>query len=163
MSRYFEFISDKQFNEDFKDIKKVLDVVLIKPKRSTKESAGYDIFAPFDIYLPKGSELKIPTGIRVHMNQGEFLAVVPRSGLGFKYYVRLANTLGIIDSDYKYSDNEGHIWVKIRNEGEEYLHVKQGDAFCQAIFMPFLLVDDDNFEDGEDRNGGFGSTTKERD
>lgn len=157
MIRGFEFISKEQFDKDFdKDV--IVELKL--PKRSTKESAGYDIFAPFDIELPKGLELKIPTGIRVHMNQGEFLAIMPRSGLGFKYYTRLANTLGIIDSDYINSNNEGHIWVKLRNEGDKDLHIKQGEAFCQAIFMPFLLVDDDNFEEGESRNGGFGSTTK---
>lgn len=157
MSRYFEFISDKQFDKDFDAD---WDVKLKLPKRSTKESAGYDIFAPYDIDLPVGKEIKIPTGLRVHMNQGEFLVIVPRSGLGFKYYTRLANTLGIVDSDYSLSDNEGHVWVKLRNEGEKDLYIKQGEAFCQAIFMPFLLVDGDNFEDGEDRNGGFGSTTK---
>lgn len=160
MIRGFEFISKKQFKKDFDQN---WDVVLKNPKRSTKESAGYDIFAPFDIDLPKGLELKIPTGLRVHMQKGEFLVIVPRSGLGFKYYSRLANTIGIIDSDYKNSDNEGHIWVKLRNEGDKDLYIKQGEAFCQAIFMPFLLVDEDNFEDGKSRNGGFGSTTKERD
>lgn len=158
--RGFEIISKEQFNKDFD---KDMEIEIKLPKRSTKKSAGYDVFAPFDIILKPNEDIKIPTGLRVYMQDGEFLAIVPRSGLGFKYYTRLANTLGIIDSDYVFSDNEGHIWVKLRNEGKKDLYIKQGDAFCQAIFMPFLLVDDDNFEDGEDRNGGFGSTTKERD
>lgn len=157
MIRGFELISVKQFNKDFD---KDWNASLKLPKRSTKESAGYDIFAPFDISLKPNEELKIPTGLRAHMQKGEMLLLFPRSGLGFKYYSRLANTIGVIDSDYKNSDNEGHIWAKLRNEGDKDLHIKQGEAFCQAIFMPFLLVDDDNFEEGEDRNGGFGSTTK---
>lgn len=156
MIRGFEFISKKQFNKDFGTIS---DINLKLPKRSTKESAGYDIFAPFDIILEPNEEIKIPTGLNAHMKKGETLFIFPRSGLGFKYYTKLANTIGIIDSDYVNSDNEGHIWVKIRNEGNMSLFVKQGEAFCQAIFMPFLLVDGDNFDEGENRNGGFGSTT----
>ena len=156
MIRGFEMISQRQMNKDFEtDIEYEVKI----PKRSTKESAGYDIFSPVDIILKPNEEVKIPTGLKVHMQQGEVLFVLPRSGLGFKYYTRLANTIGVIDSDYINSDNEGHMWVKLRNEGDKDLFINQGDAFCQAIFMPFLLVDGDNFDDGEDRNGGFGSTT----
>ena len=157
MTRGFEMISQNQMNIDFEA---EVEYEIKIPKRSTKESAGYDIFAPIDLCFKPNEEIKVPTGLRVYMQKGEFLAIMPRSGLGFEYYTRLANTLGIIDSDYKQSDNEGHIWVKIRNEGNKELFINQGDAFCQAIFMPFLLVDSDNFEEGEERNGGFGSTTK---
>lgn len=157
MTRGFEIISKEQLNKDFdKDVE--YEVKL--PKRSTKESAGYDIFAPYDFQIAPDREIKIPTGLKVHMQKGEVLLIFPRSGLGFKYYTRLANTIGVIDSDYIDSDNEGHIWVKIRNEGDKSLTVKQGEAFCQAIFIPFLLVDEDGFEKGEDRNGGFGSTNR---
>ncbi len=156
-TRGFEIISKEQFNKDFD---KDMAVEIKLPKRGTKESAGYDVFAPFDIFLKAGEDIKVPTGIRSYMRKGEVLLAFPRSGLGFKYYARLANTIGVIDSDYYYSDNEGHIAIKIRNEGKEDLLIKQGDAFCQMIFMPFLLVDGDSFEEGEERNGGFGSTTK---
>lgn len=157
ISRGFEMISQRQMNKDFEtDIEYEIKL----PKRSTKESAGYDIFSPVDILLKPNEEIKVPTGLKVHMQKGEALLIFPRSGLGFKYYTRLANTIGVIDSDYINSDNEGHIWVKLRNEGDKDLFINQGDAFCQAIFMPFLLVDGDNFDDGEDRNGGFGSTNR---
>lgn len=156
ISRGFEMISQRQMNKDFEtDIEYEIKL----PKRSTKESAGYDIFSPVDILLKPNEEIKVPTGLKVHMQKGEVLLIFPRSGLGFKYYTRLANTIGVIDSDYINSDNEGHMWVKLRNEGDKDLFINQGDAFCQAIFMPFLLVDGDNFDDGKDRNGGFGSTT----
>lgn len=155
-NRGFEIISKEQFNKDFD---KNMAVEIKLPKRSTKESAGYDVFSPFDIFLKSCEEIKIPTGIKSYMRKGEVLLVFPRSGLGFKYYTRLANTVGVIDSDYYYSDNEGHIWVKLRNEGEGELFIRKGEAFCQAIFIPFLLVDGDNFDEGDNRNGGFGSTT----
>lgn len=157
ISRGFEIISQRQMNKDFEtDIEYEIKL----PKRSTKESAGYDIFSPVDILLKPNEEIKVPTGLKVHMQKGEVLLIFPRSGLGFKYYTRLANTIGVIDSDYINSDNEGHMWVKIRNEGNKELFINQGEAFCQAIFMPFLLVDGDNFDEGEDRNGGFGSTNR---
>ena len=157
MSRYFEIISKEQFNKDF-DINKETTIKL--PKRATKDSAGYDCFAPYNIILNPGEEIKIPTGLKAYMGSGEVLMAFPRSGLGFKYYCRLSNTIGVIDRDYVFSNNEGHIWIKIRNEGNKVMELKQGEAFCQFIFMPFLLVDGDSYDNGETRNGGFGSTTK---
>lgn len=153
--REFRVISEKQMKKDFGYVTNIK-----LPKRSTKESAGYDILAPYDITIKPNEDVKIPTGLRVYMNKGEVLLLFPRSGLGFKYYTRMANSIPVIDSDYVESDNEGHIWVKIRNEGDKELHIMEGEAFCQSIFMPFLLVDGDNFDDGLQRNGGFGSTSK---
>lgn len=155
--RQFEIISKEQQQKDFQNI---TEYQIKMPKRSTKESAGYDVYAPFDFILKPNEDIKIPTGLRAYMQAGEALFVFPRSGLGFKYYTRIANTIGVIDSDYYYSDNEGHIFVKLRNEGDKDLSIKQGEAFCQMIFMPFLLVDNDDFTSGESRNGGFGSTNK---
>ena len=155
--RGFEIITDKQYRNDF-DIND--DIVIKIPKRATKGSAGYDCFAPADIYLKPSEEIKIPTGLKAYMQNGEVLMAFPRSGLGCKYYCRLANTVGIVDKDYyNNSNNEGHIFIKLRNEGNKDLFVKQGDAMCQFIFIPFLLIDGDDFDNGEDRNGGFGSTT----
>lgn len=94
------------------------------------------------------------------MEPGWALMLFPRSGLGFKFRMQLNNTVGIVDEDYFYSDNEGHIFAKVTNDSNEgkLLQVKAGDGFVQGIFMPFgVTVDDD--ADGV-RNGGFGSTTK---
>lgn len=126
------------------------------PERATGGSAGYDFRLPVDIELEPGHSVKIPTGIRCRMNNGWFMMVVPRSGLGFKYFVRLANTTGIIDSDYYHADNEGHIMIKIRNEGGKKVSLKAGDAFCQGIFLEFGITDFDNIKN--ERTGGFGST-----
>lgn len=128
------------------------------PKRATVGSAGYDFFSPFDFVLEPGETIKIPTGIRCKIKEGYVLKEYPRSGLGFKYRVRLDNTVGIIDSDYYNADNEGHIFIKITNEGDKTLTVRKGEAFCQGILEEFFLAEED--EVTEKRTGGFGSTTK---
>lgn len=156
--RGFEIVNQKEYNKSFEPD---AEIQIKLPKRSTKKSAGYDCFAPYGFILEPGDEINIPTGLKAYMLDGEVLMVFPRSGLGFKYYTRLANTTGIIDGDYYCNeDNDGHIHVKIRNEGNKTFSVKQGETFCQFIFMPFLLVDGDDFDNGETRIGGFGSTTK---
>ena len=131
---------------------------LIFPKRATKGSAGYDFFAPFDFTLNPGETIKFPTGFRCKMKDNIVLKLYPRSGLGFKYRVRLENTVGVIDSDYYYSDNEGHIQVKLTNEGSKPMTVHKGEAYMQGIFSEYLLAVED--EVTKERNGGFGSTTK---
>ena len=129
------------------------------PQRATLFSAGYDIFAPYDIEIPPKRTVKVPTGIRVILDKDKFLAIYPRSGLGFKFKMQLYNSVGIIDSDYAYSDNEGHIWCKFYNDSPDNktIIIKQGEAMCQGIIQQFFKTDDDN-ADGV-RNGGFGSTT----
>ena len=81
------------------------------PRRATAGSAGYDFFSLADFTIKPGETIKIPTGIRVEMDQEWVLKCYPRSGLGFKFRLQLNNTVGIIDSDYFYSDNEGHIFA----------------------------------------------------
>lgn len=157
MSRKFERISRHQWEKDCDDIA-AYDVIRV-PKRATKKSAGYDFYAPFGFVLLPGDVIKIPTGIKAFMNANEVLQIYPRSGLGFKYFVRLANSTGIIDADYSDADNEGHIHVKIRNEGDKPMEIKADEAFCQGIFSHYLITDDDNFTDGAERHGGFGSTS----
>ena len=160
----FEIVSFEQFKSGFDNldenkIKELYDS-LILPKRATKGSAGYDFYAPFDIVLEPGKTIKIPTGIRVYMEENYVLKLYPRSGLGFKYRLQLNNTVGIIDSDYYYSDNEGHIFAKITNDSNENktVEIKKGTGFMQGIFVEYAITFDDNCE--SIRNGGFGSTRK---
>ena len=129
------------------------------PRRATAGSAGYDFFLPCPIPLEPGEMAKIPTGIRVQMDEGWVLQIYPRSGLGFKYRLQMNNTVGIIDSDYFFSDNEGHILVKMLNDGREGKRVElaAGMAFAQGIFMEYGITEDDEAEGI--RNGGFGSTS----
>lgn len=145
-----------QYTEE--DIRNMYESLAL-PERATKGSAGYDFLAPFSFSLSPGATIKIPTGIRVKMEEGWVLNLYPRSGLGFKYRLQLNNTVGIIDSDYYYSDNEGHIFIKLTNDSNEgkTVEVAQGSGFAQGIFAEFGITVNDAAEGV--RNGGFGSTT----
>lgn len=129
------------------------------PKRATKGSAGYDFFSPFDFTLAPGEGITVPTGIRVRIDDGWALFIYPRSSLGFKYRLQLDNTVGVIDGDYYYSDNEGHIFIRMTNDAksDKVLDIKKGDAFAQGVFMPYAITYDDCEE--AVRNGGVGSTS----
>lgn len=161
----FEKVSFGQFSEAWKDTygedagaQTAYDAIKL-PRRATTGSAGYDFYAVNDICLNPGETAKIPTGIRAKIDEGWVLKIYPRSGLGFKFRLQLNNTVGIIDSDYYYSDNEGHIFIKITNDSNEgkTVSIKQGDGFAQGIFVEYGITVDD--EVTEIRNGGFGSTT----
>lgn len=161
----FEKVSAGQFRHDWietfdetEGIEQIYEAIQL-PCRATKGSAGYDFFAPKDIVLFPGETIKIPTGIRVKIDDGWVLKCYPRSGLGFKFRLQMNNTVGIIDSDYYDSDNEGHIFAKITNDTNEgkTLEIKAGTGFMQGIFVEYGITYDDAAE--AERNGGFGSTT----
>lgn len=158
----FEKVSLEEFEKAFEDKAYAREVYegLKLPRRATAGSAGYDFFAPFDITLKPNETIKIPTGIRCKMERGWVLKLYPRSSLGFKYRLQLNNTVGIIDEDYYYSDNEGHIFAKITNDSNEgkTMDVKKGQGFMQGLFIEFGITYDDDVT--AVRNGGFGSTTK---
>ena len=154
--RKFEKISFKQFAKDLSegDYNSIL-----LPVRKTKRSAGYDFISFLDITIKPGEVAKIPTGIKISLEDDEFLGIFVRSSMGFKYNVRMCNQVGIIDSDYYNNiDNEGHIWIKLQNHGDKDYIIKKGDAFAQGIIMKYLVCDDDNSLG--DRIGGIGSTDR---
>lgn len=163
----FHRVSEKRFMEDWKEKfpetseEEILQIYknISLPERATAGSAGYDFYAPADVSLKPGEIITIPTGIRVEMDQEWVLKCYPRSGLGFKYRLQLNNTVGIIDSDYFYSDNEGHIFVKLTNDGREgrTVNIPAGTGFMQGIFVEYGITVDDNASGV--RNGGLGSTT----
>lgn len=166
----FEKVTWKQFQSDWVDtfgentttdmneVKEIYDNIKL-PKRATTGSAGYDFYTPISLTIRPGETVKIPTGIRVKMDPDWALKCYPRSGLGFKYRLQLNNTVGIIDSDYYGSDNEGHIFAKLTNDSKEgkVVELKVGTGFMQGIFVEYGITVDD--EATEIRNGGFGSTT----
>ena len=162
----FYKVSFEQYKKDFEDTFNNLDNIqaiydsISLPKRATAGSAGYDFFAPIDITLKPNETIKIPTGIRVKIEDGWVLKCYPRSGLGFKYRMQLNNTVGIIDADYYNSSNEGHIFTKITNDSNEgkTIEIKAGQGFMQGIFVEFGITFDDDAT--ALRDGGFGSTTK---
>lgn len=162
----FEKVSFEQFAADMKNIssglpekmvRKIYDEISL-PKRATAGSAGYDFFLPYGISLEPGDGITIPTGIRAKIAEGWVLNIYPRSGLGFKFRLQLDNTVGIIDSDYYFSENEGHIMIKLTNDSktEKSLSLEGGKGFAQGVFLPFGITEDDSAEGV--RNGGFGST-----
>ena len=128
------------------------------PKRATTGSAGYDFVSPVEVTVEPGETALIPTGIRAEMDPGWVLLLFPRSSLGFKYSLRLANTVGVIDSDYAFAKNEGHIMVKLRNPLSVPVTIGRGDRFCQGIFLPYGTAEEDEVTAG--RVGGFGSTDR---
>lgn len=158
----FEKVSFGQFQESFERKTKEEQMRIYEsiklPKRATSGSAGYDFYAPEAFLLGPDETIKIPTGIRVLIEEGWVLKLYPRSGLGFKYRLQMNNTVGIIDSDYSGSDNEGHIFAKITNDSKEgkTLEVEAGEGFMQGIFVEYGITFDD--EADQKRNGGFGST-----
>lgn len=163
----FEKVSFEQFKEDFmkdlpefykndEDLREIYNNIKL-PKRGTSGSAGYDFFSPIRFIVRTDDGIVIPTGIRCIINPGWVLKTYPRSGQGFKYGAYEYNSVGIIDSDYSFAKNEGHIKIKLaaRKNG---LEIESGMGFCQGIFVPYGITEDD--EVTEVRVGGFGSTTK---
>lgn len=168
MQRIAQFykVSFEQYKKDYLDtfgnldnIQEIYDSIQL-PKRATTGSAGYDFFAPIDFTLKPNETIKIPTGIRVKIEDGWVLKCYPRSGLGFKYRLQLNNTVGIIDADYYNSSNEGHIFTKLTNDTNEQktIEIKASQGFMQGIFVQFGITFDDDVS--SIRDGGFGSTTK---
>ena len=163
----FHKISYEQFAKEWEDcfgttaVDEIIAIYnsIMLPRRATAGSAGYDFYSPVEFSLLPGETIKIPTGIRVEMEPDWVLKCYPRSGLGFKYRLQLNNTVGIIDSDYFYSDNEGHIFSKITNDSNEgrTVTIETGTGFMQGIFVEYGVTVDDDVTDI--RNGGFGSTT----
>ena len=167
----FEKVSFEQFKTDVSKIYAGVDDEYIEwcyaniklPKRSTKGSAGYDFFMPFVLRIRQGSGTEeadyttIPTGIRWVTDRDDVvLMLFPRSGFGFKNGMYLANTVGIIDSDYAQSSNEGHIMVKVSNHIKP-IDLETGRAFVQGIILPYITTTDEE-EVTTVRDGGFGST-----
>ncbi len=143
MGRYFEKISFAQFKKDVSDDKELYESYTL-PARSTRLSAGYD-FKTIEGFALKPKEIKkVPTGIKVKLPEDEFLMLIVRSSMGFKYNVRLCNQIGIIDADfYNNPENEGHIWISIQNEGDKVFEVAPQTGICQGIFQRYYCVDNE--------------------
>ena len=159
MDRFFEKISYQQFSVDILGDNYLYDNYSL-PKRGSKYSCGYDFFAIQDMVIRPGEIKKIPTGYKAKFGSDEFLMLVVRSSMGFKYNVRMCNQVGIIDSDYYNNiDNEGHIWISLQNEGDKDYVIDKGTAYAQGIFMKYLTCGEDI---DTSRNGGIGSTDGKR-
>ena len=153
----FDRITEAQYEQDAAHLAGRLPLSEIPlPVRATVGSAGYDFVCPAEVTLRPRESVVVTTGIRAFMEPGWVLLIFPRSGLGFKHHLRLANTTGVIDSDYVNAANGGHIMVKIVNGSDHSLTIRRGERFCQGIFVPYGLAEE-AAEPGE-RSGGLGST-----
>ena len=153
----FTHVSEKQYAGAMAEREGFLPLEEIPlPKRATAGSAGYDFVSPLEVTVPAGGTALIPTGIRAEMEPGWVLMLFPRSSLGFRYALRLSNTVGVIDSDYAFAKNEGHIMVKLRNPLSEPVIIGRGERFCQGVFLPYGTAEEEDVL--TQRTGGFGST-----
>ena len=151
--RKFEKISFEQFKKDISDDKNLYEEYVI-PSRETTHSAGYDFHALEDMVIKPGQIVKLPTGIKVSMEDDEVLYILVRGNQGFKYNVRLCNQVGVIDKDYYNNPgNEGHIWIALQNEGKDDYVIKKGQGMAQGIFAKYLLTDDDDKYEKDKRMG----------
>ena len=163
--------------EDYNNIK--------LPAQATSGSCGHDFKYPFKI-MPKPSysdktgrcKIIIPTGIRVFLQQTLAMFIFPRSSYGFKYDIELANSVGIIDSDYYHAENYGHIMIALSITTASEADIKaamivaenmwnrssilpvniaKDEAFAQGVIMPFVIAS--GAGTFNKRIGGIGSTT----
>ncbi|MBE6019387.1 MAG: deoxyuridine 5'-triphosphate nucleotidohydrolase [Clostridiales bacterium] len=168
MSR-FEKVTFEQWKADCginglddKTLREWFDAIKL-PRQATAASAGCDFFMPFNLNFEGGSSFRIATGARWVCDRSggdrdKVLLIVPRSGLGFKYGIRLSNTVGVIDADYCDSDNEGHIIISLVNPSDRAVMLDEGKPFAQGIVVRYEVPEGAGSEDA--RNGGFGSTDK---
>lgn len=152
----FEHVSPAQYQQDVRQMEAMAVEEIPLPCRATAGSAGYDYVCPVDVTMQPGEQALVATGIRVWMAPGWVLINCPRSSLGRKHGIRLANTIGVIDSDYYHADNEGHILVMLVNGGDHPVTIRRGERFCQGIFLPHGTAEEDAVTTR--RTGGFGST-----
>lgn len=156
--RKFEKISFEQFKIDINSSRELYESYTL-PKRKTRNSGGYDLCSLINYILPPGKSVVIPTGVKYISPTDEVLFIILRSSLGFKFGLKLANQVGVIDSDYyNNSDNEGHIFIKLENTSEKDFDIKIGAAVAQGVFIKYGVVDEEE-EIMEIRKGGLGSTT----
>lgn len=127
------------------------------PKRATMGAAGYDFECAEDILCDPHVITLIPTGIKAQIDDGYYLQLAVRSSTPKKKGLILANSIGIIDSDYYNNpDNEGHIMFQVYNYTDKDTVIHKGERIGQGVFLRYGLTDDDMVNTL--RTGGFGST-----
>ena len=147
--RGFELVSEKN--------KKTSNTHVILPQRATKNSAAYDFYSNDECAVLPNQVVKFWTDVKAYMQPDEFLMLDVRSSMGGKFM--LANTIGIVDSDYYDNEsNEGNICIILKNISNETQTIEKGTKIAQAIFMKYLKIDNDNIT--TKRSGGLGSSGK---
>lgn len=162
--RGFEEVIDskKQYGKviDVYGQRKVMYPPVQLPVRADSRSAGYDFFSPIDVTILPKEKVILWTNVKAYMQEDEVLEVYPRSSMGVKKGLMLANTVGIIDSSYyENPDNDGNIGLALLNTSGTAIEIKRGERIAQGIFKKYLVADND-VTISEERKGGFGSSGK---
>ena len=138
-------------------IRVVLENDKCLPERGHKWDAGLDLKsnnATFD--LKAGAKVKVYTGVKIDIPPRNVGIIVPRSGMGSKFRVTLANDVGVIDSGYT-----GEIICWLVNDGHQDVTIERFDRICQLMILP-VNMDNlrpvDKLRDTDRGTGGFGST-----
>lgn len=173
----------------FAIVKKYENANLKLPQRSTQYAAGYDFQAAEDFVVPSiwrrnvlqvlwsiwrqnkitdnayqhayqdFKPVLVPTGVKVYLENDEYLMVANRSSNPLKRGLVLPNGVGIIDADYVDNpSNEGELFIQMTNFGVRDLKIKKGERIGQGIFMKYLVTDQDDQDIKNIRKNGFGST-----
>ena len=146
--RYFEVVKD--------EFRKNQGVEIKLPTRSTEHSAGYDFYSPASVTIQPNEMVMIWTDVKAHMYYDNALFIIPRSSMG-KQPVMIANTIGLIDSDYYGNEStDGNIGFRLLNLGNTPYEIKVGDRIGQGVFVKYGTVRNDDA--AGIRTGGFGST-----
>lgn len=150
--RGFEVVADKYRKHPNVDIQ--------LPTRATQHSAGYDFYSPVTAVINPNEQVIIWTDVKAYMQPDEVLLILPRSSIGIKRGLILANTIGVIDSDYYNNpENDGNIAICLKNlNPHQTVVIEKGEKIAQGIFVKYLLVDNDNTT--VKRKGGIGSTNQ---
>lgn len=132
----------------------------ITPTYATDGSACFDLYAIDDGYVDDISHPMdiLGTGLSFEIPEGYQMLIFSRSGHGFNHEVRLANCVGVIDSDYR-----GQVKVKLTADSEGMLAIKKGDRIAQAQIIPVhrvTFIETGDLTETERGTGGFGSTGK---
>lgn len=143
----FEFVENNH--------RRHIDVKL--PEKATENSVGYDFFSPEKMALAPGEEHMFWTDVKVHLKQDEALMISPRSSIGIKKNLMLANTIGMIDPDYYGNEeNDGNIGICLYNYGTERALIEKGGRIAQGTVI--TVVHDKIPGNSNKRKGGIGST-----
>lgn len=177
----------------FEKVSKYRNTFVKMPNRKTKNSAGYDMYvaenttvpsllnAHFDFinhdnklysllgikeFLNDHQEFKptlVPSGVKCEMADNEYLELVMRSSSPLNYGLVMANSVGIVDSDYyNCTETEGEVFFQLYNFTPHDIYLKKGDCICQGIIHTFEKTEDtEDTDQMKERTGGFASTDED--
>lgn len=127
------------------------------PRRARLGDAGYDVYLPADLSIKKGQRPVVDTGIALEegdIPEGYVVMIFPRSSMGFKYGLAMANTVPIIDQGYR---DTIKLCLWLNDPSYEKLNLKAGERICQMVLVPYGVIPSE-IPPTEERDGGFGST-----